>query len=90
MTIRNLSPAVIVLACGDVVLALFGRSPDRLGLKDLHALQVHLEQSAHIVAGLGPVSLCASVLFGLQLTMHTGAFCLCPNIAKDEETVQFL
>ncbi|WP_245466463.1 MULTISPECIES: hypothetical protein [unclassified Mesorhizobium] len=44
MTIRNLPPATqrSPRACRGEVFALLGRSPDRLGLEDVRAFQVHL------------------------------------------------
>ena len=43
MTVRNLSgDATIVPQCGIEVQSLFWSLPDRLGLEDVHAFQVHL------------------------------------------------
>ena len=44
MTVRNLSPATqqSYLRAVSKLSRYFGRSPDRLGLEDVHAFQVHL------------------------------------------------
>ena len=44
MTVRNLSPATqqSYLDAVSKLSRYFGRSPDRLGLEDIHAFQVHL------------------------------------------------
>ena len=44
MTVRNLSPATQQSYLNAVLKfsRYFGRSPDRLGLEDVHAFQVHL------------------------------------------------
>ena len=48
MTVRNLSPATqqSYLNAVSKFSRYFGRSPDRLGLEDVHSFQVHLCQSA--------------------------------------------
>ena len=64
MTVRNLSPATqrsYVHAVAKFS-RYFGRSPDRLGLEDVRAFQVHLVSTGHFVAGAEPDGLRAAVL----------------------------
>ena len=64
MTVRNLSPATqrSYLHAVAKFSRYFGRSPDRLGLEDVRAFQVHLVVDRHFVAGAEPDGLCAAVL----------------------------
>ena len=62
MTVRNLSPATqqSYLNAVSKFSRYFARSPDRLGLEDVHAFQVHLV-ARDLVAGAEPDRLCATV-----------------------------
>ena len=53
MTVRNLSPATqrSYLNAISKFSRYFGRSPDHLGLEDVHAFQVHLVATGDIMAG---------------------------------------
>ena len=64
MTVRNLSPATqrSYLHAVAKFSRYFGRSPDRLGLEDVRAFQVHLVVDRHLVAGAEPDGLRAALL----------------------------
>ena len=64
MTVRNLSPATqqSYLSAVSKFSRYFGRSPDRLGLEDVHVFQVHLVATGGFVASAEPDRLCAAVL----------------------------
>ena len=64
MTVRNLSPATqrsYVHAVAKFS-RYFGRSPDRLGLEDVRAFQVHLVSTGISWPALNQIVVCAAVL----------------------------
>ena len=63
MTVRNLSPATqqSYLNAVSKFSRYFGRSPDRLGLEDVHAFQVHLVATGISWPALNQI-VCAAVL----------------------------
>src|ERR1700688_2303338 len=64
MTVRNLSPATqqSYLSAVSKFSRYFGRSPDRLGLEDVHAFQVHLVATGISWPGLNQI-VCALRFF---------------------------
>ena len=64
MTVRNLSPATqrSYLHAVTKFSRYFGRAPDRLGLEDVRAFQVHLVSAGEFLAGVEPDGLRAAVL----------------------------
>jgi site-specific recombinase XerD len=82
MTIRNLSPATrrSYLHAVSKFSQYFGRAPDRLGLEDVRAYQVHLASKGVAWGSLNQV-VCAlrffyGVTLGMRNSVQTSAACL--------------
>jgi integrase/recombinase XerD len=73
MTIRNLSPATqqSYLYAVAKFSRHFGRSPDRLGLDEVHAFQVHLLSTGIPWSGLNQIVCALRFLYGVTLGQNT-------------------
>ncbi|RWK76727.1 site-specific integrase [Mesorhizobium sp.] len=73
MTVRNLSPATqqSYLYAVAKFSRYFGRSPDRLGLDDIHAFQVHLVSKGISWSGLNQIVCALRFLYGVTLGQDT-------------------
>jgi integrase/recombinase XerD len=69
MTVRNLSPATqqSLLDAVSKFSRYFGRSPDRLGLKDVHAFQVHLVATGISWPSLNQIVCALRFFYGVTL-----------------------
>ncbi len=86
MTIRNLSPATQRSYIHAVAKfsRYFGRSPDRLGLEDVRAFQVHLVSQGISWPALNQTVCALRFFYGVTLGHDddTGADPLCPRTAQ--------
>ena len=73
MTVRNLSPATqqSYLSAVSKFSRYFGRSPDRLGLEDVHAFQVHLVATGISWPGLNQIVCALRFFYGVTLGQAT-------------------
>jgi site-specific recombinase XerD len=73
MTVRNLSPATqqSYLNAVSKFSRYFGRSPDRLGLEDVHAFQVHLVASGISWPALNQIVCALRFFYGVTLSQDT-------------------
>ncbi len=73
MTVRNLSPATQQSYIHAVAKfsRYFGRSPDRLGLEDVHAFQVHLISTGISWASLNQIVCALRFFYGVTLRQDT-------------------
>ena len=73
MTVRNLSPATqqSYLNAVSKFSQHFGRSPDRLGLEDVHAFQVHLVASGISWPALNQIVCAPRFFYGVTLGQDT-------------------
>jgi len=73
MTVRNLSPATqqSYLSAVSKFSRHFGRSPDRLGLKDVHAFQVHLVATGISWPALNQIVCALRFFYGVTLGQDT-------------------
>lgn len=73
MTVRNLSPAAqqSYLYAVAKFSRHFGRSPDRLGLDEVHAFQVHLVSTGISWSGLNQIVCALRFLYGVTLGQNT-------------------
>jgi integrase/recombinase XerD len=67
MTIRNLSPEQSYIHAVSKFSRYFGRSPDRLGLEDVRAYQVHLVSKGISWASLNQVVCALRFFYGVTL-----------------------
>ena len=75
MTVRNLSPATqqSYLNAVSKFSRYFGRSPDRLGLEDVHAFQVHLVATGISWPALNQIVCALRFFYGVTLGQDTVA-----------------
>src|SRR5262245_15779966 len=73
MTVRNLSPATqqSYLHAVSKFSRYFSRSPDRLGLEDVHAFQVHLVATGISWPALNQIVCALRFLYGVTLNQDT-------------------
>jgi integrase/recombinase XerD len=73
MTVRNLSPATqqSYLNAVSKFSRYFGRSPDRLGLEDVHAFQVHLVATGISWPALNQIVCALRFFYGVTLGQDT-------------------
>ena len=73
MTVRNLSPATQQSYLNAVLKfsRYFGRSPDRLGLEDVHAFQVHLVATGISWPALNQIVCALRFFYGVTLGLDT-------------------
>ena len=73
MTVRNLSPATqqSYLNAVSKFSRYFGRSPDRLGLEDVHAFQVHLVATGFSWPALNQIVCALRFFYGVTLGQDT-------------------
>ena len=100
MTIRNLSPATqrSYLHAVAKFSRYFGRSPDRLGLEDVRAFQVHLVSSGISWPALNQTVCALRFFYGVTLDHHevperiayARTSAKLPTILNDDEIVRFL
>jgi len=100
MTIRNLSPATqrSYLHAVSRFSQYFGRSPDRLGLEDLRAYQVHLASKGVAWGSLNQVVCALRFFYGVTLGQatiperiaHARAPRKLPTVLSGDEVVRFL
>src|SRR5208283_2744297 len=69
MTVRNFSPATqrSYISAVSKFSRYFGRSPDRLGLEDVHAYQVHLVSTGIAWASLNQIVCALRFFYGVTL-----------------------
>jgi hypothetical protein len=74
MTVRNLPPAPQQSYLNAVSkFSYFGRSPDRLGLEDVHAFQVHLVATGISWPALNQIVCALRFFYGVTLGQDTDA-----------------
>lgn len=100
MTVRNLSPATqrSYINALQKFCSHFGRSPDRLDLDDVHAIQVHLVSAGISWASLNQIVCALMFFYGITLSQDDVPERIpyarkphrLPNILSTDEVVQFL
>ena len=98
MTVRNLSPATQTIVPAVSKFSHFGRSPDRLGLEDVHAFQVHLVATGISWPALNQIVCALRFFYGVTLGQATVPERIAyarepsklPVVLSAEEIVRFL
>src|SRR5438477_5304754 len=100
MTVRNLSPATqqSYLNAVSKFSRYFGRSPDRLGLEDVHAFQVHLVATGISWPALNQIVCALRFFYGVTLRQaelperiaHAREPSKLPVVLSADEVVRFL